>query len=375
MLRPDYLDKIPNDFLRMYLDVENSIIEDMAWRIYKTAEFTNTAKWQYERLKAVNASYEYVMQQLERMTGKTEGELRKIFTDAGEEALQYDNQIYRYAGLDPPTIENSPMLQQQILTAYQNTQGVFRNLTRTTATTSQTQFINTLDRAALQLQSGAFTYQQVIKSTVKSLASDGVWAIQYPTGHVDKLDVASRRAVLTGVNQMASGLSYTQANEMGCDLVETTAHVGARPAHQAWQGRIFSRSGQSGKYPDFVGTTGYGTGAGICGWNCRHSFFPFFEGLSESAYSRKNLNKYANKKVTYNGQTMSYYDATQQQRYIERQIRRWKREQAGMTAVKQDANEAKAKIKQWQATQRDFLKQTGLDRDYFRERAGAQLTK
>ena len=369
------MDKIPNDFLRMYLDVENSIIEDMAWRIYKTAEFTNTAKWQYERLKAVNASYEYVMQQLERMTGKTEGELRKIFTDAGEEALQYDNQIYRYAGLDPPTIENSPMLQQQILTAYQNTQGVFRNLTRTTATTSQTQFINTLDRAALQLQSGAFTYQQVIKSTVKSLASDGVWAIQYPTGHVDKLDVASRRAVLTGVNQMASGLSYTQANEMGCDLVETTAHVGARPAHQAWQGRIFSRSGQSGKYPDFVGTTGYGTGAGICGWNCRHSFFPFFEGLSESAYSRKNLNKYANKKVTYNGQTMSYYDATQQQRYIERQIRRWKREQAGMTAVKQDANEAKAKIKQWQATQRDFLKQTGLDRDYFRERAGAQLTK
>lgn len=374
MLNPDYLDKIPNDFLRMYLDVENSIIEDMARRIYKAAQFTDTARWQYERLKAVNASYEYVMQQLERMTGQTEGELRQIFHDAGETALEYDNKIYRYAGLSPKAIEESPILQQQILAAFQNTEGVFKNLSRTTASASQKQFINALDHAALQLQSGAFSYQDVIKSAVKSLASDGVWAIQYPTGHVDKLDVATRRATLTGVNQMASKLSLVQADDVGCDLVETTAHVGARPSHQEWQGKVFSRSGKLG-YPDFESSTGYGTGDGLCGWNCRHSFFPYFKGLSDKAYSRSTLSDYKNRDVTYNGKKLSYYDATQEQRYIERQIRRWKREQAGMSAAKQDTKEATAKLRQWQATQRDFLQQTGLDRDYFRERAGAQITK
>jgi hypothetical protein len=375
MLSPEYLDKIPRDFLRAYLNVENSIIEDMARRIYKTARFTDTAKWQYERLKAINASYEYVMQQLERMTGQTEGELRKIFADAGEEALKYDNRIYRYAGLAPKAIEESPMLRQQILAAYQNTQGVFRNLTRTTASASQKQFLNALDHAALQLQSGAFSYQGVIRSTVKSLASDGVWAVQYPSGHVDKLDVATRRATLTGVNQMASKLSITQADEMECDLVETTAHVGARPTHQVWQGQVFSRSGRSGDYDDFESSTGYGSGDGLCGWNCRHSFFPYYEGLSSSAYSRERLSDYESREVSYNDEKMSYYDATQQQRYFERQIRRWKRERAGMSAADQDTGEATAKVRQWQAAQRDFLRQTGLDRDYFRERAGAQITK
>ncbi len=202
-----------------------------------------------------------------------------------------------------------------------------------------------------------------------------MWAVQYPSGHVDKLDVATRRATLTGVNQMASKLSITQADEMECDLVETTAHVGARPTHQVWQGQVFSRSGRSGDYDDFESSTGYGSGDGLCGWNCRHSFFPYYEGLSSSAYSRERLSDYESREVSYNDEKMSYYDATQQQRYFERQIRRWKRERAGMSAADQDTGEATAKVRQWQAAQRDFLRQTGLDRDYFRERAGAQITK
>ena len=92
------------------------------------------------------------------------------------------------------------------------------------------------------------------------------------------MDVAVRRAVLTGVNQTTARMQIARADEMECDLVETTAHMGARPEHMDWQGRIFSRSGKSRKYPDFVKSTGYGTGPGLCGWNCRHSFFPYFEG-------------------------------------------------------------------------------------------------
>ena len=157
------------------------------------------------------------------------------------------------------------------------------------------------------------------------------------------------------------------------DLVETTAHPGARPDHAVWQGRVFSVSGRSEKYDNFYSATGYGEGWGLCGWNCRHSFFPFIEELSDRAYPADKLREYNNKEVEYNGQKMSLYEATQQQRYIERQIRMWKREASAMDAAGLDSGYAYQKIRQWQAAQRDFIGQTGLRRDYFRERGGIQL--
>ena len=90
--------------------------------------------------------------------------------------------------------------------------------------------------------------------------------------------LAVRRAVVTGVNATALKLQETLMDEMGCDLVETSAHAGARPSHAVWQGKIFGRSGTHPKYPSLVEGTGYGTGEGLGGWNCRHSIMPFFEG-------------------------------------------------------------------------------------------------
>jgi len=179
---------------------------------------------------------------------------------------------------------------------------------------------------------------------------------------------------------------------METDLVETTAHYGARTAavdgpanHAWWQGRWFSRDQAQSKYPDFEESTGYGTGEGLCGWNCRHSFFPVIEGLSDRAYDADQLRRYNDKAVTFNGEELSLYDATQHQRYIERQIRRWKREDNAF-AVAADAEEnetrkaelfrdswrAYDRVLYWQERQRDFIKQTGLRRDYFRERSGSQ---
>lgn len=143
------------------------------------------------------------------------------------------------------------------------------------------------------------------------------------------MDVAVRRAAVTGANQTALRLQDTLADEMGCDLVEVTAHAGARTGkgianHAAWQGKVYSRSGNSSKYPPLVESTGYGTGAGLGGWNCRHSWFVFFEGISDPAYTQAELDEMNAKKYTYNGEKLSEYEASQKQRAIERNIRRWK---------------------------------------------------
>lgn len=369
MLLPDYLDSLPDSVVTLFRQVEEDILEDMARRLLKTESVTDTAQWQAWRLEQLGETRQAIRYHLQRLTGKTQGELNALFQAAGGQALYYDDQIYRAAGLTPGKVNDSPALLNLLRAGARQTQKTFQNLTQTTANTATQQFERALDRAWLQISSGAFDYQTAIRRAIKDLALAGLQSITYPTGHTDALDVAVRRAVLTGVNQTAARLSETRAQEMGCDLVETTAHPGARPEHVRWQGKVFSRSGKSRKYPDFVRSTGYGTGPGLCGWNCRHSFFPYFEGLSESAYPRSKLREYEEKTVRYNGKTLTYYDATQQQRYIERQIRRWKREYLMLDATGMDTTQASVKLAQWRAAERDFCRQTGLDRDGFRSQA------
>jgi len=155
---------------------------------------------------------------------------------------------------------------------------------------------------------------------------------------------------------------------MNADLVETSAHIGARPAHVLWQGQVFSRSGTDKRYPDFISSTGYGTGQGLGGYNCRHSYYPYFKGISEELYNKATRNSIANKTVTYNGKRIPTYDATQIQRSIERKIRDWKRQQHALDAAKLDSSFESSKVKQWQSKMRNFIKQTGLNREYIREK-------
>lgn len=124
----------------------------------------------------------------------------------------------------------------------------------------------------MQVSSGTMSYQQAITEAVKKVANDGLGVINYASGRQDKLDVAMRRTVLAGVSQTTGQLQMTRADQMGVDLVQTSAHIGARPDHQKWQGKVFSRSGTSKQYPGLVESKDYGTGAGLMGWNCRHSF-------------------------------------------------------------------------------------------------------
>jgi hypothetical protein len=136
-----------------------------------------------------------------------------------------------------------------------------------------------------------------------------------------------------------------------------------------WQGRVFTRGidPENTEYPNFYEVTGYGTITGLYGVNCRHSHFPFFKGLSENFYNPTILDDYASRKVSYNGETMSFYDGTQYQRRIERAIRKAKREAAAVEAAGLDAFEENQRVLELQATMRDFVNQTGLKRQYPRE--------
>lgn len=366
MLTPEYLAGVPDRLVNLYGKVEQDILKNMAERLAKYDYYIPAVQHQHQKLRAMGMLESEIEEKLAKLTGKSQAELRKLMADAVKEALTADAAIYAAAGMGEVDITAVAGVNALLKTGLSQTGGLFVNLTRTTANTAAKQFENALDRAWLQITSGGFDYNTAIRNAVKDLARSGVKSIVYPSSHEDTLEVAVRRAVVTGVNQTAAKAQELLMDELDIDLVEVTAHSGARPSHQVWQGQIYSRSGRSKKYPDFVSSTGYGTGAGLCGWNCSHSFYPYVEGAPRT-YSKAQLKDYTAKDITYNGERLTEYEATQQQRYIERQIRRWKREETAMSAAGQSTAEARAKVSAWQARQRDFIKQTGLKRDYSRE--------
>lgn len=200
-------------------------------------------------------------------------------------------------------------------------------------------------------------YQTAVRRAIQDASGAGA-SVLYPSGHIDKLDVAVRRAVLTGVNQTCGKISLTLAEEFGCDLMEITAHAGARPEHAVWQGKIVSLSGRRGYLT--LSDIGYGTGAGFMGWNCRHSWNPFFEGISERNYTPEQIEKLNARDIEYDGEKYTEYEISQMQRKMEREIRATKRELTAFDAagLKEDFARQSVKLKAQEQKLKDFTRAT-----------------
>ncbi|MDE5583221.1 MAG: phage minor capsid protein [Ruminococcus sp.] len=377
MLAPNCYEVYADEAVSLYRELENDIISDIIRRIIKTGKITATAEYQLEILQNSELLYNDILDEISKKSGANEKKIREIFENSGRKTVESDNEIYRENGLKTVEISQSEAMKKVLESRAKKTFGNMKNLTLTTADTSQTAYINACNSAHMQVVSGAFSYQEAIKNAVKKTAENGV-AVRYPSGKTDRFDIAVRRAVLTGVGQTAREISVINAEEAGCDLMEISAHSGARPSHAKWQGKIVSLSGKKGYLSKR--DIGYGSGDGFGGWNCRHDWFPFFEGRSKRNYTEKDLEKLDEKNIEYNGKKYSQYEISQAQRKIEREIRSAKREQLAFKtaydetkdpetkkAMLDSLNDAKRKVAEKQAKMRDFVRQTGQDRDYFRE--------
>lgn len=363
MLAPDYLDHAPDRLVLLFQQVEDDILRDVARRISKMEALTPTANWQLWRYEQTEALRQDVVKKLARYTGRSEAEILRLMQEAATRAMENEDEIYYHYGKEPTPFSENATLQALLNAGYQQTAGTFHNLTATTANTVSGQFEAALDRAHLKVSSGAFDYKNAVKSAVDSLA-DTMKYVTYPTGHTDTLEVAARRAVLTGVNQTGAKLQVARADEMGVEFFETTAHGGARPSHAEWQGRQFHRGGAvdyMGKhYPDFEAATGYGTGAGLCGWNCRHTFFAIFPELgAPPAWTQESLEALNARDIKYNGGRYTRYEISQMQRARERTVRKYKRRYLAEDAAGADTTASAVKLRQARQDLADFISATG----------------
>lgn len=363
MLPPSYLDQMPDAFVQLWQQVEDEILQDVARRISKMEALTPTANWQLWRYQQTEAVRNDVVKLLAKYTGKSETAIRKLLLQAATEAMEREDAIYYHYDMEPTPFEESAALNNLLDAGARQTCGTWQNITATTANTVTGAFERTLDAAWLKVSTGAFDYKTAVKQAVDSLADD-MPMVTYPSGHKDSIEVAARRAILTGVNQTAGKLQVARMDEMGCEFVETTAHGGARPSHAEWQGRQFHRGGAvdyKGKhYPDFEAATGYGTGAGLCGWNCRHQFFACFPELGDPpAWTREQLEALNARNIGWNGKKYTAYEISQMQRARERNVRRWKKRYLAEDAAGLDATDSAVRLKAARQSLADFAQATG----------------
>ena len=330
---------------------------------------SGTDQWQAQVYKEAGGLYEDLQKELHEFTGKSEDEIKAIFEDAGIRAWNADDIFYVAQGFESVPLLSSERMLNILTDCYQRTNNEVYNFTRTTANETQRRFIKLLDSTHMKVMSGAQSYTAAVKEAVSELASTQTEVI-YPSGHKDTIETAVLRAVRTGVAQASGNMTLQGMEERDWDLIRVSAHLGARYGdggenpgnHYWWQGKLYSRTGRDKRYPDFISSTGYGSGEGLCGWNCRHSYGP-----GEPDHNPyKEYDAEENKKA---------YDLSQKQRKIERTIRADKLKVKGLREaidcaedktlkkeLSEDYEKASARLSMHNAEYNHFCESNGLKR-------------
>ena len=361
MLPPRYLDGLADELTEIYSQLESEILQDMARRIARIGKITDATKWQAQILAESGALRKNITRILAKYDKTIVQQVANTITEALKKNTINDNRIFKAATGRTVSAPNA----QAMLSIIQKCHSDLLRLTLTTAATSQAEFVKEANRVYINVQSGAFDYDTSMKDAADELAKRGITTVQYENGRpvTRSIESAVRMNILTSINQTAANQTLNNAEELGVEKFEVTAHIGARPEHEAWQGKIYTKQ-------QLYTVCELGSVTGLCGINCKHSFYPYFEGMAEH-YTENELDEMASEKVNFNGQTMTRYEGEEKLRGIERNIRHYKRQALTQKAAGVNNDRAREKIAQWQATARDFTKQTGIARDPAREYVGS----
>lgn len=387
MITPQQYENWPLPLEQAAEEVANELLRDIVRRLWKEGRITATAYIQTQSLIDYSGlSMEDINKRLSDMTGLLDSEIEKLYQKAVEQMqTDYGAEIEKLG--KPSRFLDNAYTQGLVRAEAMQTRDTFTKLTgsfgfsvelsgRAEWVPLERVYHRALDHIIQQVQSGGFTIDQAIRQASVKLADSGLQTIDYASGHSDRVEVAVRRAAVTGMHQISGRMSEAAIDELGTNLVEVSAHTGARDKgdvpenHQLWQGKVYwwkEKGGEppNGNYPDFITTTGYDTGPGLKGWNCRHDFGPFIEGVSQRIWTDEELANIDPPPFEYEGKTYKADDALDRQREIERTIKRYKRrimalEETGLNQHDLEYQRNAGIITAWTRKYNEFSKAAGL---------------
>ena len=380
--QPKILDALPEELAELFRGLEDTLLDEICSRLALKDQLNEVTVQAIRALRSHGIDTKDIKKAIQKTSGLSEKKLNELLDDVIARNQKYYTEVIDLAGLtQPETLVDAATIdaiRRQTLDEFHNitqSMGFLVDKGRTMLPPARA-YQWSLDSAVMQIQSGAISYNQAIKSAIQQLAGGGLKVVNYESGHVDQIDVAARRAVMTGVNQICDQYTNQSAEYLETRYFEISAHSGARDkpgpspwsSHKDWQGKVYyqSESGEPdplGLYDDLVETTGYGYVDGLTGANCRHHKYPFVPGVSERTYTDEQLEHIDDGLgCTFEGKTYTAYEATQEQRKVERTIRKLKREKAaysatGLTDEEQAVN---IKLRRLNAKYKAFSKAAGL---------------
>ena len=355
----------------IFSSLEIRIMTDIVRRIREAGFATASAYWQISRLQRLGLAEKDIRGWIQEALKASNDEMEKVFSDEVYEQYYGHERAYKLAGMQQIPFDENVPLQQLIEAVKAQLQGEYRNISGSMGfairdpASGKLQYSplmdyyrSVMDQAVIDIRSGAFDYNTVLKRTVGQMTASGIRYIDYDSGHRDRVDVAARRAILTGFRQVQAKINEQAAADLNTDQYEVSYHVGARPTHQPWQGKVWTKQ-------ELVDICGLGTGPGLLGWNCYHDYRPFPPG-SVRTYTDEQLQKMLDEENTpkeYNGKQYTTYEALQQQRKMERVMRAQRQkikllEEGG--ADEQEIIAAKARYQGQMQTYKDFSEKMKL---------------
>ena len=329
MLKPNEIERFSTILDKPMKALENEIMEDIVRRIKINGEITRSADWQMHRLYEMGMSKREIKKAIANNLNLSKTEIKYLYSDILRKGYERDKSLYKAKGKAIIPFEKNLLLQQLISAAAKQTDEQMKNLSQslgfavrqpdgTLAFTGAEKFYQqTLDNAIMGISSGTFDYVNVIKKTISTMTNSGLRTVDYATGWSNRVDVAARRAIVTGLSQITAKVNEDNAKALKTEYFEVSWHSGARPSHQVWQGKVYTKS-------QLETVCGLGTVIGLCGANCYHDYYPFIPGISERTYTDeqlKKMNAEDNKPMEYQGRTYTKYEALQRQRKLETSIR------------------------------------------------------
>lgn len=369
-MKNEYKNRMANKVAAHYVELEERIIQDIVRRIVKTGEVTSTADWQINRLKIIGYSSEDIEKMLKTTLNKSYPEMFELYDKVINWEYVRNKDLYEQVNAEYIPFEKNKHLNQAINGIAQQSLEDLENITRSlgfyldingkkTMTPLSQVYTEHLDRACFDIVSGAFDYNSVLRRTVTQLTNSGLRTIDYASGWHNRVDVAARRAVMTGLSQITGKITDYNAKKLGTEYFEVAWHAGARPTHAVWQGKVWTKE-------QLVSVCGLGTVTGLLGANCYHEYYPFFPGISERNWTDQWLeekNQEENKPKEFQGKEYTVYEAKQRQRQMETAMRAQREKVRALQKGKADQDEILAHKMKYQGQLNEyarFSKKMGL---------------
>lgn len=319
------MEKLPRSLIELYEEVEEEVLQDIGRKLAEI-EKTDATSIKIESLLLAGLSLKEIEKKILDVSNNSRREIKKLINRAGTDAYNNDLEIYRRANKILPKVEDNLNILNYIKATVRQAEGDITNITNSIGLAGKPLkefYDRELSKAVFQVQTGAIDRETVIQRTVNNLANKGLEVIEYQSGRNYQLESAVRMNINSTVNRLSATISLQNAEDMEQDLMEITAHAGARPSHAEWQGEIVSLSGN----PKYLSLSDieYGDVVGFMGINCKHNWYPYFEGISLPTWTKEELEHIDNPPFEYDGKVYTHYEATQRQRALERSMRQEKR--------------------------------------------------